>query len=263
MSKKFGRKQQFKEVNPLDFKIKFEFKNEKQREYNKLIKDKEITICSGVAGSGKSYVSLATSLQLITNKHNEYEQIIIIVPTVEAGNMQLGFLKGSKEEKISPYVDADLYTIEKILKSNGFEKPRDKIKELINEGIIKVECLSFVRGKTFSNAIVLLNEAENFSKDEIYLLLTRIGENSKYIISGDTKQLDRKDIKRSGKMCGLEYVSRILKHMDEIGTCTFEKEDIVRNPLIGKIMDAFEDGEFLIREQLDEKFYIETGKGEI
>ena len=99
--------------------------------------------------------------------------------------------------------------------------------------------VNFARGKTFDNALILINEAENYSKEEMLLILTRIGENSRIIITGDLEQLDRKDIKKNNTICGLEYALEKLKDMDEVASIEFEPDDIVRNPIITKIIDKW------------------------
>lgn len=221
----------------LDYKVVLKCKNKKQKEYHNLIKEKDVILCAGEPGTGKSYVALATALELLKGD-NEYNKLIIVVPTVEAGNMNLGYLKGTKEEKIMPYLDADFYTIEKILNSSG-NNGKEVLNKLIKCDIIVGEPIGYMRGKTLDNSIVLITEAENFNKQELFLILSRIGENSKYIINGDVKQLDRKDIKKEKQACGLEYAMEKLTDMPEIGTIHFTQEDIVRNPLISKIMDRW------------------------
>ena len=183
----------------LDYKVVLKCKNKKQKEYHNLIKEKDVILCAGEPGTGKSYVALATALELL---------------------------------------DADFYTIEKILNSSG-NNGKEILNKLIKCDIIVGEPIGYMRGKTLDNSIVLITEAENFNKQELFLILSRIGENSKYIINGDVKQLDRKDIKKEKQACGLEYAMEKLTDMPEIGTIHFTQEDIVRNPLISKIMDRW------------------------
>ena len=221
----------------LDYKVNLKCKNEKQKQYHKLIKEKEVILCSGEPGTGKSYIALATALELL-KADNPYNKLMIVVPTVEAGNMNIGYLKGTKDEKLESYLEADYYTKEKILNNAG-NNGKECLKNLVKCGIISGENIGFMRGKTLDNTIVLITEAENFSKQELFLILSRIGDNSKYIINGDVKQLDRKDIRHSKQECGLEYAMKVLSDMEEIGQIHFDKGDIVRNPLIGKIMDKW------------------------
>lgn len=220
-----------------DYKIVLKCKNKKQKEYHNLIKTKDVILCSGEPGTGKSYVALATALELLKGD-NGYKRLIVVVPTVEAGNMNIGYLKGTKEEKIMPYLDADLYTIEKILDASG-NNGKDVLSKLIKSEVVFGEPIGYMRGKTIDNSLVLITEAENFSKQELFLILSRIGDNSKYIINGDVKQLDRKDLKRDKQECGLEHAMSRLKDIPEIGIIHFTQEDIVRNPLISKIMDKW------------------------
>lgn len=222
----------------LDYKIALKCKNKKQKEYHNLIKKNTITLCSGEAGTGKSYVALATALELLKDPKMPFNKILIIVPTVEAGNMSIGYLKGTLEEKIAQYCYPSINTMEKIIdQSSG--NGREKVKELKKSGKLEFAPLSFQRGLTHSNTLVLLEEAENLNQQELFLLLSRIGENSKYIILGDSKQLDRKDIRNSKKKCGLDYAIEKLDGLEDVGIIHFGKEDIVRHPLIGKIMDRW------------------------
>ena len=221
------------------YKIDLKCKNKKQKEFLQMLKDPKHEICFGIgsAGSGKSYLSLGFALSQLKDPSTPYEKIIILVPTCEAGAMSLGFLKGTLLEKIGPYLEADSYTMEKILNNSGNANSKQILGNLLNNGYINYEVVNFARGKTFDNSLILLNEAENYSKEEMLLLLTRIGENSKLIITGDLKQLDRKDIKKSKVDCGLEYAVKQLGDMDETGVVEFHDEDIVRNPLITKILN--------------------------
>lgn len=221
-----------------EFKVIVKCKNKKQKDFLNLLKDDNKVICFGVgsAGSGKSYISLAYALQALQSS-DKYKKIICLVPTCEAGNLNIGFLKGTLAEKIEPYLEADTYTMEKILTNSGNLGAKSIIDSLIKNKTIAYELVNFARGKTFDDAIILINEAENYSKEEILLLLTRIGENSKIIMTGDLEQLDRKDIKKQNKICGLEHALLKLKEMEEVGHVDFTNEDIVRNPIISKIID--------------------------
>ena len=234
----YGLEDRYSNVSKLlDYKVVLKCKNKKQKDYHNLIKTKDVILCSGEPGTGKSYVALATSLELLKGD-NGYKRLIIVVPTVEAGNMNIGYLKGTKEEKIMPYLDADMYTIEKILDSSG-NNGKEVLNRLVKQDIILGEPIGYMRGKTLDNSIVLITEAENFSKQELFLILSRIGDNSKYIINGDVKQLDRKDIKKNNQECGLEHAMSCLNDIPEVGSIHFTQEDIVRNPLISKIIDKW------------------------
>ena len=220
-----------------DFKVTVKCKNKKQKDFLNMLKDNSNTICFGVgsAGSGKSYVSLAYSLQAL--KDNQFKKIVCLVPTCEAGNLNIGFLKGTLAEKIEPYLEADTYTMEKILSNSGNYNAKQTIEGLIKQGIIDYQLVNFSRGKNFDNSLVLVSESENFSKEEMLLILTRIGEGSRIIVTGDLEQLDRKDIKKSKSPCGLEYAIEKLKDMEEVAVTEFDKDDIVRHPIITKIIE--------------------------
>ena len=134
-------------------------------------------------------------------------------------------------------VTKDTYTMEKILSNSGNYSGKQLMEGLVRNGIINYDVVNFARGKTYDNALILINEAENYSKEEMLLLLTRIGENSKIIISGDVEQMDRKDLKTS--QCGMVYALEKLKDMEEVDIVEFFNEDIVRHPIIGKIINRW------------------------
>lgn len=225
----------------INYKVNIKCKNEKQKQFLNILKKQGNEICFGIgsAGSGKSYISLAYALQAIKDADNEYEKIIIIVPTIEAGNMNIGFLKGTLDEKIAPYLEADSYTMEKILEHGGNDNAKQIVNALIKNETIRYELVNFARGKTFDNCVMMINEAENYSKEEMLLLLTRIGENCKIICTGDEKQLDRKDIKKTKTECGLIHAYNVLKSFGEVDGVIFDNDDIVRNPLISKILEVY------------------------
>ena len=195
-------------ISPLksfDYKVIIKCKNKKQKDFLNILKDESKIICFGIgsAGSGKSYISLSYALQALKDESTPYKKIICLVPTCQAGAMSLGFLKGTLEEKVQPFIEADSYTMEKILSNSGNYSGKQLIEGLIRNDVINYDVVNFARGKTYDNALILINEAENYSKEEMLLLLTRIGENSKIIISGDIEQMDRKDLKTS--QCGMTY----------------------------------------------------------
>ena len=167
-----------REVNPMEadyitlkkhlFKVELKCKNKKQKEFLQMLKEPKHEICFGIgsAGSGKSYLSLGFALSQLKDPSTPYEKIIILVPTCEAGAMSLGFLKGTLLEKIGPYLEADSYTMEKILNNSGNSCSKQILNNLLNNGYINYEVVNFARGKTFDNALILLNEAENYSKTQ-------------------------------------------------------------------------------------------------
>jgi phosphate starvation-inducible PhoH-like protein len=225
----------------LNYKVELKCKNQKQKDLCKLIKEKEIVFCSGTFGTGKSYCINGISLELLKRTDNTFEKILIIIPTLENSGKELylGMLPGTKDEKISVYTDADTETMKKILKKSNNIKHKEIIDNLIKCGKISFEVVNYSLGKTWDNSIILLNEAENFNKQEMLLLISRIGEGSKIIVSGDVMQTLRKSIITNKEDCGLTYAIKKLKDMDEVGCIEFTKEDIVRNPLLFKIIEKW------------------------
>ena len=218
----------------LNFKLKLKCKNQKQKELHNLIKEKQIVFCQGSAGTGKSYIATETALDLL--KNGPYRRIIICCPNVESSSMPLGLLPGTVDEKLQPFLDAIEFTIEKILDDSGNFNSKDILVNLLKNDVVIEEAASFLRGKTFDDSIIIVDESENFNKQEMLLILTRIGRNSKMVFLGDNMQIDRKDIKKSGEKCGLDYAFDVLKDIDDIGFLVFTEEDIVRNPIITEIL---------------------------
>ena len=208
-------------------KVNIKCKNQKQKEFSQLIDENEITICIGDSGVGKSYLSIAKALELF--KTGNYEKIYILTPIVETENENIGFLKGTLEEKLSPYLYSIYYLVDKIV-------GEDIRKKLVETGIIEPLCISFLRGTNIDYSILIADESQNITIKGIKTLLTRIGFNSKFIISGDINQIDR--FKKSDES-GLKYIYDNLKDVSNIGFVEFGIEDIVRNPIIGEILNRF------------------------
>lgn len=227
------------EILPIKYRLKC--KNHKQKEFSNLITDKEIVIATGPAGVGKSYIAIARAFELIQNTSNQYKHIILINPAVEAEE-KYGFMPGTLREKLDPFVGSSIDIIDKII---GIDK-RIKLEE---EGIIIVGALGFLRGKTIDNAILVMEEAQNMSPNQMKTLLTRIGTNSKFIISGDLDQSDRySDYKQTGLY---DAVNRH-KNIDQFGFMVFDESDIVRNPLITLILNNYKKLENIIKPKLPE-----------
>ena len=230
------------QLKTLNYKLEIKCKNQKQKEFLNILKDKTKEVCFGIgsAGTGKSFISLSYALKEL--KEQNFEKIIMIVPTAPAGgaDLGLGFLKGELEDKTRPYKEADKDTIEKILKISGNGEAKITASALINGGYVRYEFINFILGKTFDNALILVNEAEQYTKDNMKLLLTRIGENSKIIITGDCEQVNRREIVKGREECGLAFVAERLSDMEEVGVTEFNREDIVRNPIITKILDRLD-----------------------
>lgn len=221
------KKQDIKSIVGRSPKKKFLSRN--QKEYYEELIEKEIVICSGPAGVGKSYIAMKAAVDLLLDPSNSYEKIIIVRPAVEAEE-KLGSLPGNLEEKLDPYIFPSYYLLNKII---GKDK-REKLKQ--NE-FIEVFALAYMRGMNIDNSILIFEEAQNSTKSQMKLLLTRIGFNSKFFISGDIEQTDRfKDKTQSGLY---DAINR-LHDMENIGVYNFENSDIIRNPLISKILSRYE-----------------------
>jgi len=203
-------------------------KNHKQKDFSKLITEKEIIFAIGPAGVGKSYVAIARAIELIQNVSNQYSKMVIINPAVEAEE-KYGFMPGDLRDKLDPFVGPSLDIVDKIM---GI-KNRLKLEE---DGVISVGALGFIRGKSIDNTILVMEEAQNMSPHQMKTLLTRIGYNSKFIISGDLDQSDRyKNYKDSGLYDGIQKH----KNINEIGYIEFNESEIVRNPLIAQILNNY------------------------
>jgi phosphate starvation-inducible PhoH-like protein len=209
---------------------KNKFLTESQRKYYELLCSKEITICSGPAGVGKSYVAMNAAVNLLLDPNNSYEKLIIVRPAVEAEE-KLGSLPGNVEDKLDPYIFPSYYLLNKIVGKDI----REKLKEY---EIVEVFALAYMRGMNIDNSILIFEEAQNSSPKQMKLLLTRIGFNSKFFISGDLEQTDRyKDIKHSGLYDAIEKFQNI----KNIGVFNFKNDDIIRNPLITEILKRYEE----------------------
>jgi phosphate starvation-inducible PhoH-like protein len=208
---------------------KNKFLSPNQEEYYNILKENQITICSGPAGVGKSYISMKAAVDLLMDPNNAYEKIIIVRPAVEAEE-KLGSLPGNLEEKLDPYIFPSYYLLNKIIGKEA----REKLKE---SEIIEVFALAYMRGMNIDNSILIFEEAQNSTPNQMKLLLTRIGFNSKFFISGDLEQTDRyKDKKQSGLYDALQRFNNI----NDIGVYDFRNAKNVRNPLIGKILDEYD-----------------------
>lgn len=224
-------------VGVLNYKIDVKCKNQRQKEFYLNLKNSQKEICFGIgsAGTGKSIISIWYALEEL-KKGDKYKKIIIFVPTCEASKtLSLGFLKGTLDEKTEVYKASDKNTIIKILDICENSSPKDILNKLIDNNLIEFEFLNFCKGKTYDDSIILVNEAEDFSKNDMLLLLTRIGNNSKVIITGDEKQVSRNDIKTKDNS-GLMHAINKLGNMEEVSVTEFTDDDIVRNKLITKIL---------------------------
>lgn len=210
-------------------KTKQKFLSENQKIYYETLTNNQITICSGPAGVGKSYVAMKCAVDLLCDPLTPYEKIIIVRPAVEAEE-KLGSLPGGVEEKLDPYIFPSYYLLNKII---GKEL-REKLKEI---EAIEVFALAYMRGMNIDNSILIFEEAQNSTPSQMKLLLTRIGFNSKFFISGDLEQFDRHKDKTQ---TGLWDVLHRFDDIEDVGKFEFKPYDVVRNPLISKILKKYE-----------------------
>ena len=234
--------------------LKVKCKNPRQKKLLKTIRECDITLVSGPAGTGKSYISIYAALDWLKSHPEECKKIIFIYPTEEDDGESLGFLPGTAEEKLNPWAAPDMYTIEKIInESTGKDNGRSIVEEMISKGVIEIHPTLWLRGLTIDNSFVIVSECQNLGKDSLLKVLTRIGENCKIVVSGDLKQISAKGIKKGKRESGLQYALEVLTGLDEIGSVIFEVEDIVRNPLISKILFAWDPESYGYLKCIEEK----------
>ena len=201
-------------------------KSKQQSQYLKTLLNEDIVISLGPAGTGKSYLAVSVAVNMLMEK--KVEKVILSRPAVEAGE-RLGFLPGDMKEKVDPYLQP-LY--DALYDLFGYEKVQRKIES----GEIEIAPLAFMRGRTLKNSFAILDEAQNASLTQIKMFLTRIGENSKIVVNGDPSQIDLINKNHSG----LVQSTKILKNIKEIKCIEFDHTDVVRHPLVSKIIQAYQ-----------------------
>ena len=202
-------------------------RSEKQKKYVRALRQSNVVISAGPAGTGKTFLAVAIGLTMLLEK--KIERIILSRPAVEAGE-RLGFLPGDMKEKVDPYL-RPLY--DSLYELFHFEK----IQRMIEIGDIEIAPLAFMRGRTLKNSFAILDEAQNATDTQIKMFLTRIGENSKIVVNGDPSQIDLPNTKLSG----LNRSKKLLSHLKEISVIDFDNTDVVRHPLVSKIVNAYSD----------------------
>ena len=201
-------------------------RSEKQSEYIKALKENEIIISLGPAGTGKSFLAVSVAVTLLMEK--KIERVILSRPAVEAGE-KLGFLPGDMKEKVDPYLRPLYDALYELFGA-------DKINKKIESGEIEIAPLAFMRGRTLKNCFAILDEAQNATETQIKMFLTRIGENSKLVVNGDPSQIDLINKSQSG----LIKSKKLLKNLNEIKIIEFDHNDVVRHPLVSKIIRAYQ-----------------------
>ena len=201
-------------------------RSEKQSDYIKALKENEIVMSLGPAGTGKSFLAVSVAVTLLMEK--KIERVILSRPAVEAGE-KLGFLPGDMKEKVDPYLRPLYDALYELF-------CQEKIDKKIETAEIEIPPLAFMRGRTLKNCFAILDEAQNATETQIKMFLTRIGENSKLVVNGDPSQIDLINKSQSGLIKSKD----ILKHLDEIKIIEFDHTDVVRHPLVSKIIRAYQ-----------------------
>ena len=200
-----------------------------QKKYVDAIREKMIVFGIGPAGTGKTYLAMAMAISAF--KNGEVARIILTRPAIEAGE-KLGFLPGDLQSKVDPYLRPLYDALYQIMGADSFLKNMEK-------GLIEVAPLAYMRGRTLDNAFIILDEAQNTTPAQMKMFLTRIGFGSKVIVTGDSTQKDLPSSQKSG----LEVATRVLKNVEDISFCTLTSKDVVRHPLVQKIVNAYEEYE--------------------
>ncbi|MBD2059369.1 PhoH family protein [Oculatella sp. FACHB-28] len=198
----------------------------RQRQYVQAIRKHDLTFCIGPAGTGKTFLAAIIAVQALLS--NEYERLILTRPAVEAGE-KLGFLPGDLQQKVNPYLRPLYDALHEMLDP-------EKIPNLMERGVIEVAPLAYMRGRTLNNAFVILDEAQNTTPAQMKMVLTRLGFRSRMVVTGDVTQTDLP----SNQQSGLAIAQKILQNVDGIAFCQLSKADVVRNPLVQRIVAAYE-----------------------
>ncbi|MEI6443628.1 MAG: PhoH family protein [Nostocales cyanobacterium ELA583] len=197
-----------------------------QRQYIDALRRRDLTFGIGPAGTGKTYLAVVVAVQALLS--NQFEKLILTRPAVEAGE-KLGFLPGDLQQKVNPYL-RPLYDA-----INEFIDP-EKVPNLMEREIIEVAPLAYMRGRTLSNAFIIVDEAQNTTPAQMKMVLTRLGFNSRMVITGDVTQTDLPPYQKSG----LDVALQILRDVEGIAICEFSQKDVVRHPLVQRIVAAYE-----------------------
>lgn len=197
-----------------------------QRDYIEAIRTRELVFGVGPAGTGKTYLAVAMAVMMLSTKR--VRRLVLTRPAVEAGE-KLGFLPGDMAEKVNPYLRPLLDALADMLDAA-------RVQEWIETGVIEIAPLAFMRGRTLNNAFIILDEAQNTTPEQMKMFLTRLGQDSRAVITGDTTQIDLP----RGQLSGLVQSLGILSGVEGVGLTRFEKTDVVRHPLVARIVEAYE-----------------------
>ena len=235
-----NKRQALKDLKMLNFD-ELQYKNPAQRRFYKTISTKDITFGIGPAGCGKTYLSVHRALRELGDKTSPIDGIVIVKPLVEAAGEKIGYLPGDVEEKTAPFMMSFYYNMEQII-------GKQRLKILKESGVIEVIPMAYMRGITLSNKFVILDEAQNATPEQIKMFVTRIGENSKYIITGD---LEQSDIKKGTS--GLEDAIKRFAGIHGVGLAQFKDKDVVRHSLVKRLLKRYKPNFNIIDEISAEK----------
>ncbi len=235
-----NKRQAMKDIKMLNFDT-LQYKNPAQKRFYTAISKKDITFCIGPAGCGKTYLSVHRALRELGDKNNSIDGIVIVKPLVEAAGEKIGYLPGDIEEKTAPFMMSFYYNMEQII-------GKQRLKVLKESGVIEVIPMAYMRGITLANKFVILDEAQNATQEQIKMFVTRIGENSKYVISGDLAQ---SDIKKH--QSGLEDAIKRFAGVHGVGLASFKEKDVVRHSLVRRLLKRYKDSFNIIDDVSAEK----------
>ena len=235
-----NKRQALKDLKLLNFDD-LQYKNPAQKRFYKTISSKDITFGIGPAGCGKTYLSVHRALRELGDKESKIDGIVIVKPLVEAAGEKIGYLPGDVEEKTAPFMMSFYYNMEQII-------GKQRLQILKDSNTIQVIPLAFMRGITLANKFVILDEAQNATPEQIKMFVTRIGENSKYIITGDLEQSDIQKHKS-----GLEEAIKRFAGIHGVGLAQFKEKDVVRHSLVRRLLKRYKDSFQIMDEVSAEK----------
>jgi phosphate starvation-inducible protein PhoH len=221
-----NKRQAMKDLKMLKFDD-LEYRTTAQKRFYNTISKKDITFCIGLAGVGKTYLSVHRALRELGDKSSHIDGIVIVKPLVEAAGEKIGYLPGDVEEKTAPWMMSFYYNMEQII-------GKQRVNILKESGVIEVMPLAFMRGITLANKFVILDEAQNATPEQIKMFVTRIGEHSKYIIAGDLEQSDIANHKS-----GLEDAIKRFAGVHGVGLAPFKEKDVVRHSLVRRLLKRY------------------------
>lgn len=220
-------------VNALStLKLELKHKNEKQKKFTQAIKTNDVIICTGPSGSGKTYLSVGMAIKLL--KEEQYKKIVLIKSVTTLKTEEIGFIKGSIQDKMEPFMYSFINNFEKLI-------GKENTSNLRENGYIETLPIAYLRGINIDNSIILVDEVQNISHDNLKTILTRLGENSKIILLGDTEQVDIKYKKESSLIKLVEKIKKVPS--ESVSLTEFNEEDIVRHKLTSYFINLFKEEE--------------------